>query len=199
MKPLFSLFFVLTFFVSNLHAQETWDIDMMHSYVGFDVVYMEIIPFHGKFGELTGVVTAKEKDFSDMSIDVVIPVKSIETGSEKREKHLASTDFFDADNFPDITFVSTSISKVKVKKEEQFKITGNLTIRGVTKSIVLHGKFTSEPVQDPWGHIKVGCSFRGQINRQDYGISYGQVLDSGALAVNNEVDIILDIVLMKER
>lgn len=199
MKSLLSLLFALTVMVGNLQAQDTWDIDMMHSYVGFDVVYMEIIPFHGKFDELTGAVTAKEKDFSDMYINVVIPAKSINTGSEKREKHLSSADFFDMEKFPEITFKSTSVSKVKVKKEDQLKIVGELTIRGITKTIELLGSFTSEPVNDPWGHVKVGCSFRGKINRQDFGISYGQVLDSGALAINNEVDLILDIVLMKDR
>jgi polyisoprenoid-binding protein YceI len=199
MKSLLTLLFAMTFSAINLQAQHEWQIDMMHSYVGFDVIYMEIIPFHGKFESLEGSVIAKESDFSDMKIDAKIPAESINTGSEKREKHLRSADFFDMENHPNISFKSTEVSKVVVDKEEKLKVVGDLTIRGVTKSVELIGNFTSDPVNDPWGHVKVGCAFRGKINRQDFGISYGQVLDSGALAINNEVDLILDIVLMRER
>lgn len=196
----FSLTLFLSFiFLITTQAQTSWSIDMMHSYIGFDVTYMEIIPFHGKFEQLTGSVTAKEEDFSDMKIEAKIPASSINTSSEKREKHLRSIDFFDMDNYPDILFKSTKVEKILVEKEAQLKVTGDLTIRGVTKSIELIGRFTSSPVNDPWGHTKVGCSFRGQINRQDFGISYGQVLESGGLAINNEVNLILDIVLMHER
>lgn len=199
MKFLLVLLFATTVMVGHVQAQTEWDIDMMHSYVGFEVTYMEIIPFHGKFEQLEGKVIAKEKDFSDMKIDVTIPASSINTGSEKREKHLRSADFFDMDNHPNLTFRSTKVQKIKVKKEEKLKVTGELTLRGVTKTVELIGNFTSKPVNDPWGHVKVGCSFRGSINRQDFGISYGQVLDSGALAINNDVDIVLDVVLMRER
>ncbi len=199
MKSLLALFLSLTVMTFNVQAQEVWDIDMMHSYIGFNVTYMEIIPFHGKFEKLEGKVIAKEKDFTDMQIEATIPAESINTGSEKREKHLRSTDFFDMDSHPNITFKSTSVSKIKVKKETKLKVVGDLTIRGITKPVELIGNFTSEPVNDPWGHVKTGCSFTGTINRQDFNISYGQVLDSGALAINNEVNIVLDIVLMKER
>lgn len=197
MKPLLTSF--LLFIITIIQAQTSWNIDMMHSYIGFDVTYMEIIPFHGKFEQLTGVVKAKEADFSDMTIEAKIPAASINTGSEKREKHLRSSDFFDMDKHPNILFKSTNVEKVMIKKESKLKVTGDLTIRGITKSIELIGYFTSKPVNDPWGHTKVGCLFRGQINRQDFGISYGQVLESGGLAIHNEVDLILDIVLMHER
>lgn len=198
MKILFTLCFFTTFFFT-VKAQTDWDIDMMHSYVGFELMYMDIIPFHGKFEQLEGKVVAVSKDFSDMKINAKIPATSINTGSEKREAHLQTPDFFDMENHPNITFESKKVEKVSIDQKEQLKITGDLTLRGVTKSIELVGNFTSEPVNDPWGHIKVGCSFRGEINRQDFGITYGQVLDSGALAIDNKVNIILDIVLMRER
>lgn len=199
MKSLVVLLFCWMAWMQAATAQTTWQIDMMHSYVGFDVTYMEIIPFHGKFEQLEGQVVASKEDFSDMEINAKIPAASINTGSEKREKHLSTEDFFDMENHPYITFKSTKVQKIRVKKEEKLKVTGELTLRGVTKKVELIGYFTSKPVNDPWGHVKVGCSFRGTINRQDFGISYGQVLDSGALAINNEVEVVLDIVLMHER
>ncbi|MDC0230508.1 YceI family protein [Aureispira] len=199
MKSLLILVFSFSIFNAFAQQENEWKIDMMHSYVGFDVNYMEIIPFHGKFTQLEGVVLAKELDFSDMKINAKIPANSIYTGSDKREKHLRSSDFFDMDNHPYITFKSTEVSKVTDQKEEHLKLVGDLTIRGITKSIELYGNFNSEPVNDPWGHIKTGCSFRGTINRQDFEITYGQVLDSGALAIDNEVNIILDVVLMRDR
>jgi polyisoprenoid-binding protein YceI len=199
MKSLLFILISVAFLTLNLQAQEEWEIDMMHSYIGFDVTYMEIIPFHGKFTGVEGLVTASESDFSDMEIKAKITVSTINTGSDKREKHLRSNDFFDVEKFPDMTFHSTKVEMVKVLKEEKMKVTGDLTIKGITKSVELIGNFNSEPVNDPWGHVKTGCSFRGTINRQDFGISYGQVLDSGALAIDNNVDIVLDVVLMKDR
>lgn len=198
MKFLLTPFFFIVIWITA-QAQTSWDIDMMHSYVGFDITYMEIIPFHGKFEQLTGSVQSKEEDFSDMKIEAKIPASSINTGSKKREEHLRSSDFFDMDKHPEILFKSTKVEQLMVQKEPKLKVTGDLTIRGITKSIELIGYFTSKPVNDPWGHTKVGCSFRGQINRQDFDISYGQILESGGLAINNEVDLVLDIVLMHER
>lgn len=199
MKKLFLCLLACGIFNINLQSQDTWEIDLVHSYIGFDVTYMEIIPFHGKFTKVEGLVTASNEDFSDMDIKAKIDVSSINTGSEKREKHLKSTDFFDAEQHPNMTFHSNKVEKVKMGKEEKLKVTGDLTIRGITKSVELIGNFHSEPINDPWGHVKTGCSFRGTINRQDFGISYGQVLDSGALAIDNNVDLVLDIVLMKDR
>ena len=111
MKSLLILFFSITIYNAFAQQENEWEIDMMHSYVGFDVNYMEIIPFHGKFTELEGLVIAKEFDFSDMKINAKISANSIYTGSEKREKHLRSSDFFDMDNHPYITFKSTEVSK----------------------------------------------------------------------------------------
>ena len=199
MKSFVALLFCWMAWTQASTAQTTWQIDMMHSYVGFDVTYMGIIPFHGRFEELEGQVIASQEDFSDMQIEAKIPTKSINTGSEKRETHLSTEDFFDMENYPYITFKSTKVQKVNIKKEEKLKVIGDLTMRGVTKKVELIGSFTSKPVNDPWGHVKVGCSFKGTINRQDFGISYGQVLDSGDLAINNEVEVVLDIVLMHER
>lgn len=198
MKLLFTLCFFTSLIFTTM-AQTDWDIDMMHSYIGFELKYMDIIPFHGKFEELKGTVIATAKDFSDMKIKAQIPATSINTGSEKREAHLQTADFFDMENHPNITFESKKVEKIRINQKEQLKVTGDLTLRGVTLSIELLGNFTSEPVNDPWGHVKVGCSFRGAINRQDFGIAYGEVLDSGALAIDNKVNIILDVVLMRER
>lgn len=201
MKSIVTLCFISLLFF-NTKAQVDWQIDMMHSYVGFELLYMDIIPFHGKFEKVEGTVTATKKDFSDLEIKVRIPATSISTGSKEREEHLQTSDFFDMNEYPTITFESEKVEKIGADEQsnkERLKITGNLTLRGVTKPIELIGYFTSEPVNDPWGHVKVGCSFKGQINRQNYGIAYGQVLESGALAIDNEVDLVLDIVLMRER
>jgi len=199
MKALLIGILVLSSILSKSYAQDSWEVDLTHSYIGFDLTYIEIIPFHGQFTKIQGLVSASKSDFSDMVIRAKIDVNSISTGSEKRENHLRSSDFFDFSNHPSIIFHSTAVESIRVGKEDKLKITGDLSIRGITNSIELIGGFHGEPINDPWGHVKTGCSFRGSINRQDFGIQYGQVLESGALAIANQIDLILDIVLMKDR
>lgn len=176
-------------------AQTQWDIDILHSYIGFDIMYMEIIPFHGKFEQIEGTIQVDPKNYSNLKIDVKIPVHSIKTGSQKRESHLKSSDFFHAKKHPFISFKSQQV--ITVGKGPQLKIVGSLKIRGISKTIELIGNFTSKPITDPWQQTKIGASFEGEIDRQDFGITYNETLESGALAIDNKVTLVLDIVLIK--
>lgn len=197
-----SIFYSVIFFflfTQIAAAQDEWNIDPIHSYVGFEIGYMGIIDVHGKFTEVEALMKTKEPDFSDFQVNAKIAVASIETSSEKRDKHLMSNDFFDVKNHPFITFHSTSVKIAELDRTEQMILFGELTIKGITRKIELRGRVNPQAVNDPWGHLKLGCTFSTTINRRDYGLAYGQILETGIPTVADEVKIVLDIVMMKDR
>jgi polyisoprenoid-binding protein YceI len=173
----------------------TWNIDPAHSGAEFKVKHMMISNVKGKFSGLSGVLKLDENNYTRSSVESVIPVSSVSTGDEKRDGHLVSADFFDAEKFPAMTFKSTSIESVG---GGDYEVTGDLTIHGVTKSVVLKLEDVSEPSKDPWGNHRIGLSGTTKINRKDFGLTYNAALETGGVLVGEEVTITLDVQFIKQ-
>ena len=172
---------------------ETWEIDASHSNVGFSVRHMMVSNVRGSFGTFTARVDGSPADPSTAKISATIEVASVDTREPKRDEHLRAADFFDAAKFPRMTFTSTKVEKVSATKA---KVTGDLTLRGVTKPVTLDVEYT-QPVKNPWGKTIVGASATGKINRQDFGVSFSKTLETGGLLVGDEVTLQLDLEFVK--
>lgn len=176
-------------------ASSTWDIDAYHSTVGFKVKHMMITNVTGSFDKFTGTIEADEADLTKSKVNVSIDMASVNTGVGKRDDHLRSADFFDVAKFPTMTFVSKS---VKVLGKDKLQVTGDLTLHGVTKSVVLEVEGPSAAIKDPMGNTKRGASAVAKINRKDFGLTYNAVLETGGVAVGEEVTILLELELTKK-
>lgn len=184
---------MLALLVSVPAAAETWQIDTAHSRAMFTVKHLGIANIRGDFGGVTGTVDFDGKDVATAKVKAVIDVNSLTTRVAPRDEHLKTADFFDAAKHPTMTFVSTSIVPAGKGK---YKMTGNLTLRGVTKPVTLDLDQPAGPVTDHMGTVKMGAAASGSINRKDYGVNYHQVLDNGILGVDDIVHIQLDVELI---
>lgn len=173
-----------------------WDFDHAHSTVGFTTTHLVISKVNGTFGSYTADVNYDEKDPASLTLSADIDVNSINTGNEKRDGHLKSPDFFDAANFPKITFKST---KTEVVSPGKFKVTGDLTIRGTTKSIVLDVEGFDKTVNDPWGNTKTAATATGKINRFDFGLKWDTKIPAGDYVVGSDVIINIEAELGKHK
>ena len=172
----------------------TWKIDPDHSNVEFAVRHMMIATVRGIFADVKGTVVTDESDPTKAEVDVVIDASSIHTREDHRDAHLKSPDFFDAEKFPQITFKSTRVTDVR---GEQFKLTGNLTMHGITREVTLD--VTSEGRgKDQQGVERAGYSAATTISRKDFGLTWNQTLETGGLLVGDEVKISLDLELVKQ-
>lgn len=175
---------------STVHAEpQTFNLDGAHSVIGFSVRHMAISKVRGNFNDFEGSFTIDPKDSTSWSGQITIQTVSIDTDNEKRDQHLRSGDFFNADSFPTITFEST---KIIPKGNNKFDVQGNLTMRGVTKPVTLNGEITGTTM-DSWGNERIGVELTGTIDRMDYGVSWDNVLETGGLVVSHEVDLELDV------
>jgi len=172
----------------------TWDIDSTHSSVGFTVRHLVIAKVHGRFGKFTGSVVFNEADTAPEKVSANVVVDSIDTREEQRDGHLKSPDFFDAAKFPSITFQSTSIEK----SGAGYKLHGDLTIRDVSKSVILDVEDLGR-VKDPWGNDRAAFSATGQINRKDFGLAWNMVLEAGGVAVGDRVDLSFEIQAVRKK
>jgi polyisoprenoid-binding protein YceI len=171
----------------------TWTIDPAHSKVGFAVKHMGIATVRGEFTEFEGTLEIGE-DLSSAKVYGTVKTESVNTNEPQRDDHLRSPDFFDAAQFPELRFESTSIEALD---EEEFRITGRLTIHGVTNDIVLHADVEGTDV-DPWGNERVGLEVTGQLSRGDYEMKFNQALGSGNMLVSDKVNLALDISAVKQ-
>lgn len=175
-------------------AQNTkWAFDKSHSKIQFDVDHMVISEVSGQFHEYDGTILSDKADFSDAKIDFFIEVKSIDTDDEKRDGHLQSADFFDVAKYPKIIFKSTSMKKVGNKL---YKLTGELTMHGVTKTVTLDAKYGGT-ITDPYGNVKAGFKVSGVIDRTAFDLKYNSAMDSGGLMIGEEVTITCKLELLK--
>ncbi|MGJ1196419.1 YceI family protein [Sphingobacterium spiritivorum] len=170
-----------------------WNLDSAHSELEFKVKHMMISNVKGLFQDFEIQLEGNGEDLTSATIKAAIKTDSINTKNEQRDQHLKSGDFFDAANYPEIKFVSTSIVK---KSEDEFAVTGDLTIKDVTKSITLDVDFGGVAV-DPWGNSKAGYTFSGKINRSDFGLTWNAALETGGVMVSEEVKISGDIQFSK--
>jgi polyisoprenoid-binding protein YceI len=189
MKRLIGLIVAVALMVPFYAQAATYTLDPAHTSVGFKVKHLMITNVKGVFEKFQGTLILDEKDITKSKISATIEVASINTNITKRDDHLRSADFFDAAKYPVMTFESTKIEKVAADK---LKVTGNLTIRGVTKPVVLAVEGLNQEVKSMQGGYKRGASATGTINRQDFGVSWNKKLDAGGVVVADEVHIIID-------
>jgi len=176
-------------------AGNTWQIDPAHSSAQFAVKHLAISTVRGAFSKVTGTATIDDKDVTKSNVDVTIEVNSVDTRQPDRDKDLKSDKFFDATTFPTITFKS---SKVEQAGPGKLKVTGDLTIRGTTKSVVLEVDGPTPAMKDPWGNSRVAVSATTKINRQDYGVKWNAKLDNGGVVVGDDVAIVIDAELVQQ-
>lgn len=184
----------LLFMLQPAVAQDTWNIDASHSSVQFRVKHLMISNVRGEFGEFSGRIQFDGKDCSNVKADVTIQAASIDTREAKRDEHLRSADFFDTASYPTITFKSKRVQGVNDRK---FSLVGDLTMRGVTKEVVLDVEATPV-VKGMRGEARVGAQATTRINRQDFGVKWNRALDAGGVVVGDEVQITIDLELVRE-
>lgn len=170
----------------------TYKVDVAHSKVGFEVNHLVVATVEGKFSDFEGTFKIDPK-LDKSTVDIAIKAASINTDNKDRDEHLRSPDFFDAKKFEKLTFKSKKISGTP----EALKVTGDLTIHGVTKSVVLDGKYTGS-VKDPWGNERVAFRASTKINRKDYGLTWSKAVEVGPV-VGDEVTLDLRVEAIKEK
>jgi len=162
----------------------TWTIDPAHSTIEFVAKHMMITTVKGRFAEFEGTIVADEEHLADSSVDVTMQAASLDTRSEQRDAHLRSPDFLDVETYPTVTFRNTGL----VGTKDEFQLTGDLTIRGVTRPITLDVTFEGEG-KDPWGGTRASFSAKGKFDRRDFGLTWNVALETGGILVSNEVKI----------
>ena len=170
-------------------AVSTWNIDASHSIAEFAVKHMMISTVKGRFATLEGAIEVDEANPLASSVTASIDVASIDTKDEQRDAHLRSDDFFNAEKFPKITFASKRVERVDA---DNYRVIGDLTIRDVTKEVVLDTEFGGQ-VADPWGNQRAGFMATTQVNRKEFGLKWNNLLETGAVAVGDKVKITLHI------
>lgn len=178
----------------SVRASE-WSVDGSHSSAQFTVRHMMVTDVRGSFNKVEGTVNLDDKDLTKSTVNIDIDVASVDTRDAKRDEHLKSPDFFDAAKNPKITFKSTGIKKVGKGK---FKVTGDLTMRGVTKVESFDVVGPTDSIKNPWGMVVRGVSVSGKVNRKNYGVSWNTALDSGGLVVGDEVKIQVDMEIVEK-
>ncbi len=177
--------------IDNL-VKSNWKVDTAHSKLGFAARHMVISEVEGQFREFDINVDAGE-DFSDSEVEVTIKTASIDTGNIDRDNHLKSPDFFDAVNHPEMKFVSSSIEKLS---DEEFKLKGDLTIRGISRSIDLDVTYGGK-IKDPWGNERVGFQIEGKLNRFDYDLKWNNLIETGGAVVGKTIKLNCHVELIK--
>jgi polyisoprenoid-binding protein YceI len=172
----------------------TWNIDPAHSSAQFSVRHMMISSVKGEFTKITGRAVYDPEKPESLSAEATIDVNTINTREPDRDNHLKSADFFDVAKFPTITFKS----KRATKGPDGLKLTGDLTIHGVTREVTLDVEGPTPPLKDPWGFTRVGASATTRINRKDFGLTWNQALEAGGVLVGDEVKITVDVELVAQ-
>jgi polyisoprenoid-binding protein YceI len=176
-------------------ANSTWQIDPAHSSAQFSVRHLAISTVRGAFSKVTGSVLFDDKDVSKSTVEVTIDANSVDTRVPDRDNDLRSEKFFDVAHYPSITFKSRKVEQLAPGK---LKVTGDLTIRGTTKEVVLDVEGPSAPLKDPWGNTRNAATATTKINRQDFGVKWNATLDNGGVVVGDDVSIIIDVELVKK-
>ena len=172
----------------------TWTIDTAHSEIGFKVKHLVISTVSGKFNSFEGKLEGDPNDLINAKISFSADIDSINTGNEQRDGHLKSADFFDAANHPKLTFTSTSIEK---SGDAEYKVTGDLTVRGTTKPITLNVEFGGVH-NNLYGQTVTGFEITGKIKRLEYGLTWNAVTEAGGVVVSDEVKLVIDAELVKQ-
>lgn len=172
----------------------TYKNDPMHSEVTFKVKHLMITNVSGSFSTFDASMTAEKDDFSDATVTFEADINSISTGNEQRDAHLKSDDFFNAERYPKLSFVSTGITK---KTGEDYVLTGNLTIRDITKPVTLDATYGGT-MTDFYGQTKAGFEINGKINRKEYGLMWSAVTEAGGIVVSDDVKLHIQVQMVKQ-
>ena len=170
---------------------QTWNVDSAHTGVGFSVKHMMVSKVRGRFTSVEGTVVGNPEDLTTAKIDIKIDVSTIHTNNEDRDNHLRSADFFDAETYPNLTFVSTEIVKTKADK---YDVTGDITIKGITQKITFEADYEGAG-KNPWGVDVAAFEVEGKISRKEFGLTWNQALETGGVLVGDDIKIIIDLQL----
>jgi polyisoprenoid-binding protein YceI len=173
----------------------SWQIDPNHSSAQFAVRHLGLSTVRGAFTKVNGTIQFDDKDITKSSVDVTIDAASVDTRVEGRDKDLRSDHFFEVEKYPTLTFKSTKVEQVEVGK---LKVTGDLTIHGVTKQVVLDVEGPTAAVKDPWGNQRAAASATTKINRQDFGVKWNAKMDNGGWVVGDDVAITIDVEMVQK-
>ena len=171
-----------------------WVIDPTHSEIGFKVKHMMFTNVSGKFEKFDATIEAEGDDFENAKIEFSGAIDSVSTGNADRDGHLLSADFFDAAQYPTITFKATSFKKID---EGDYELTGDLSLHGQTKSVKLAAEYSGQ-MKDPWGNTKAGFALTGKINRKDWGLNWNSALETGGVLVSEEVRLAIELQFIKQ-
>ena len=173
----------------------TYEIDPAHTSAQFTVRHMMVSNVRGELGKVTGTLKLDDKDVRKSTVEATVDVASISTREPKRDEHLKSAEFFDVAKFPTVTFKSTRVEPLAAGK---LKVTGNLTMHGVTREVVLDVEGPTPEVKDPWGNVKVGYTATTKLNRKDFGLTWNKSPDAGGVVLGDDVPVTIDLELQKK-
>jgi polyisoprenoid-binding protein YceI len=172
-----------------------WNIDPAHSAAHFSVRHLMISNVRGEFTKISGSALVNSADHTKSSVEITIDAASINTREPQRDEHLRSADFLDVAKYPTLTFRSKRIAPLG---PEEFKVTGDLTIHGVTKEVTFDIEGPTPPVKDPWGNIRAGITAAAKINRKDFGVAFNALTETGGVVVGDEVKITIEAELIQQ-
>ena len=173
-------------------SKTTWKLDPSHTLVEFSAKHLMISTVKGRITDVEGVIHADEKDVTNSSVEATLKAASLDTRTEQRDNHLRSADFLEVEKYPEIKFRSTRIEGDR----QAFKLTGDLTIRGITRPITLDVTFEGQ-TKDPWGGERIGFSASGKIDRRDFGLTWNVMLEAGGMTVSNDIKINIEVEAVK--
>lgn len=179
----------------SMALASTWTVDPAHSSAEFSVKHMMVTNVKGSFNIKDGTVNLDDKDITKSTVEATLDAASVNTANAKRDEHLRAPDFFDTTKFPTITFKSKKVEKAG---EGKLKVSGDLTMHGVTKPVVLDVTGPTKESKDPWGNTRTGVEATTKLNRKDFGLTYNTALETGGVAVGEEVSVTLDLSLTKK-
>lgn len=180
---------------NKVSTAKTYDIDPTHAHAQFAVRHMMVSTVRGEFRKLSGEVVLDENDLSRSRISVALDATSIDSGNEQRDGHLRSADFFDVEKYPTLTFVSKKVEQ----GDDAINVIGDLTIRGISKQVVLKVDELTDAITDPWGNQRRGAHATTSIDRKEFGLLFNQTLDKGGVAIADKVTITIEVELVQQR
>jgi len=186
---------LLVLFIPVFTYAATWQMDPDHSSFQFKIRHLTVSNVKGDFSKSRGVVMIDDQNITHLKVEVFIDAASINTGHAQRDEHLRGPDFFEVTKYPTITFVSKKVIKTEPNR---LKVVGDLTIHGVTREITVDVEGPTPEVKDPWGNFRRGATATAKINRRDFGLTWNKVLDSGGLVVGDEVNIYVEVELVRK-
>jgi polyisoprenoid-binding protein YceI len=194
-RSIFSFILILFLILPVLSQAANYQIDPDHSSFQFKVRHLMVSNVKGDFNKAKGSVMIDDNNITNLKVELTIETASVDTGHAKRDEHLRNADFFDVAKYPTVTFVS---KKVMQADQGKLKVTGDLTLHGVTREITMDVEGPTQEIKDPWGKFRRGATATGKINRKDFGLTWNRALETGGVVVGEDVDIYVEVELIKQ-